>query len=330
MATKSAWPGSRTQWGCFVEVRILVVEDDDLQRDVLVRLLDSHDYTVESASDGLEALRLIRASNFDIVLTDLSMPEVNGMAAAKLINEMTHEVVRPKIIALTANPDLVVDTAPDGTALFDAIEQKPWKPQKLLKTLRRFHRAAPRRRRRSSMEERMPPARMPPVLQRPIETKPPVIEELPPEPIRVLVVDDDELFNSMLASILRRRGYDVETAGDGVNGLRLIREFGPDIAILDYKLPDIDGLALAKLTHEAMPSLHWPRLIALTATPETVEGRENGAPSIFDDVIWKAAGPGPIIESVERASVIKKYSRPLGDLAAPSISAEPIFAHSKS
>ena len=297
-----------------MEIRILVVEDDELQREVLARLLDAHDYTVERAADGLEALRMMKAGTYDIVLMDLSMPEVNGMAAAKLISEMTHEAVRPKIIALTSNVELLTSGAIDGAQFFDAVEQKPWKPQKLLKTLRRFHRSSPRRRRRPAMEDRLPPAR---AMIRPRmadEAPPPIQYDPPEEPTRVLVVDDDELFNSMLVSILRRRGYDVETASDGVNGMRLLREFGPDIAILDYKLPDIDGLALAKLTHEALPSLHWPRLIALTATPESVETREGGAPSIFDDVIWKAAGPGPIIESVERASVIKKYSRPLADM----------------
>ena len=173
------------------------------------------------------------------------------------------------------------------------------------------------------MEDRLPPNRMSNRPRLTEESAPPIHYDPPEEPTRVLVVDDDELFNSMLVSILRRRGYDVETATDGVNGMRLLREFGPDIAILDYKLPDIDGLALAKLTHEALPSLHWPRLIALTATPESVESRETGAPSIFDDVIWKAAGLGPIIESVERASVIKKYSRPLADMpAAPTASDE--------
>ena len=299
-----------------MEIRILVVEDDEMQREVLVRLLDAHDYTVERAADGLEALRLMKASSFDIVLMDLSIPEINGTAAAKLISEMTHEAVRPKIIALTSNVDLLESGAIDGAQFFDAVEQKPWKPQKLLKTLRRFHRSSPRRRRRPAMEDRLPPARAT-TRPRPAEEATPQIQyEAPEEPTRVLVVDDDELFNSMLVSILRRRGYDVESASDGVNGMRLLREFGPDIAILDYKLPDIDGLALAKLTHEALPSLHWPRLIALTATPESVETREGGAPSIFDDVIWKAAGPGPIIESVERASVIKKYSRPLADMAA--------------
>ena len=293
-----------------------------MQREVLVRLLDAHDYTVERASDGLEALRMVKAGSYDIVLMDLSMPEVNGTAAAKLIAEMTHEAVRPKIIALTSNPDLLESGTLDGMQFFDGVEQKPWKPQKLLKTLRRFHRSSPRRRRRVAMEDRLPPARAATRPRLMEDVAPPIQYDPPEEPTRVLVVDDDELFNSMLVSILRRRGYDVETATDGVNGMRLLREFGPDIAILDYKLPDIDGLALAKLTHEALPSLHWPRLIALTATPESVETRESGAPSIFDDVIWKAAGPGPIIESVERASVIKKYSRPLADMPAAVPAAE--------
>jgi CheY-like chemotaxis protein len=294
-----------------------------MQREVLVRLLDAHDYAVDRAANGLEALRMVKASSYDIVLMDLSMPEINGTAAAKLISEMTHEAVRPKIIALTNNVDLAQSSNADGMHFFDAIEQKPWKPQKLLKTLRRFHRASPRRRRRPAMEDRLPPNRMFNRPRLPEESAPPIQYDPPDEPTRVLVVDDDELFNSMLVSILRRRGYDVEAATDGVNGMRLLREFGPDIAILDYKLPDIDGLALAKLTHEALPSLHWPRLIALTATPESVESRETGAPSIFDDVIWKAAGPGPIIESVERASVIKKYSRPLADMpAAPAATDE--------
>jgi len=63
--------------------RILVVEDEPGVRRVLVDLLTEHGYTVEEATDGAEGLRRCEASRFDLVITDISMPQASGWTIAE-------------------------------------------------------------------------------------------------------------------------------------------------------------------------------------------------------------------------------------------------------
>lgn len=60
---------------------------------------------------------------------------------------------------------------------------------------------------------------------------------------RVLIVDDEELIRSGLAAVLGHRGVDVVgTAGDGRAGVALARELGPDVVLMDLRMPGWDGL----------------------------------------------------------------------------------------
>ncbi|MCB9585001.1 MAG: sigma-54-dependent Fis family transcriptional regulator [Polyangiaceae bacterium] len=61
---------------------------------------------------------------------------------------------------------------------------------------------------------------------------------------RVLVVDDEENLRLVLRTLLKRNGYEVETAGDGEEALTLVDSFGPDVVITDVRMPKLDGLDL--------------------------------------------------------------------------------------
>ncbi|MDQ1565040.1 MAG: two-component system, OmpR family, response regulator [Actinomycetota bacterium] len=61
-------------------------------------------------------------------------------------------------------------------------------------------------------------------------------------PIRAVVVDDEDSLTDLLSMALRYEGWDVRLAPDGQKALSVVREFRPDIIVLDIMLPDIDGL----------------------------------------------------------------------------------------
>src|SRR4051794_41972358 len=63
---------------------------------------------------------------------------------------------------------------------------------------------------------------------------------------RVLVVEDDPDTEQMLTMILRSEGYDVLSAGNGPLGLEMLRKMGPDLVILDWMLPGMDGLEVCR------------------------------------------------------------------------------------
>ncbi len=61
---------------------------------------------------------------------------------------------------------------------------------------------------------------------------------------RVLVVDDEENLRVLLRTLLRRQGYEVETAGSGEEALVLVESFGPDFVLTDVRMPQMGGLDL--------------------------------------------------------------------------------------
>ena len=70
----------------------------------------------------------------------------------------------------------------------------------------------------------------------------------PRKPYRVLVVDDESEVTDLLASELEKRGYSVARAYDGVTGLALAKVTAPDVVLLNYLMPRMDGFqVLAEL-----------------------------------------------------------------------------------
>jgi two-component system NtrC family sensor kinase len=63
----------------------------------------------------------------------------------------------------------------------------------------------------------------------------------PGSPGRILVVDDDQSFTKGLAQLLRRDGYSVDAAENGVAGLRQLQAYGYDVLVVDLRMPDLDG-----------------------------------------------------------------------------------------
>ncbi|WP_310494007.1 PAS domain S-box protein [Dechloromonas sp.] len=82
--------------------RVLVVEDERINRDIAVELLTSVGLEVVTAENGLLAVDRYKQSNFDLILMDIQMPELNGLDATRQIRTLENGASIP-IIALTAN-----------------------------------------------------------------------------------------------------------------------------------------------------------------------------------------------------------------------------------
>jgi len=73
--------------------------------------------------------------------------------------------------------------------------------------------------------------------------------------IRVLVADDDNAQRFMLEEIMKREGYEVVSAQDGVEAVTKVREEDFDLAILDIKMPRMDGIQALREIHFIRPHL---------------------------------------------------------------------------
>jgi DNA-binding response OmpR family regulator len=70
----------------------------------------------------------------------------------------------------------------------------------------------------------------------------------------VLVVEDEKLLNWSLASSLSKWGFEVQPVFTGTDAVAQLEKSGFDIILLDYQLPDLDGLAVARLVREKQPN----------------------------------------------------------------------------
>ncbi|WP_432546188.1 response regulator transcription factor [Kineococcus sp. SYSU DK004] len=102
-------------------------------------------------------------------------------------------------------------------------------------------------------------------------------------PLRVLVVDDEATLSELLSMTLRYEGWEVRTAGNGLDAVRAARDFRPDAVVLDIMLPDIDGLeVLRRLRADATEV----PVLFLTAK-DAVEDRVAGLTAGGDDYVTK-------------------------------------------
>ena len=122
-------------------------------------------------------------------------------------------------------------------------------------------------------------------------------------PSRILIAEDDEVQGLLLRTAVVRRGYQVDMVSDGLEAVRRLRSGDYEFALLDYSLPELDGLAAARLTQDLLAEHRRPRLIAITASAEQLEQRDNqaGRSPSFDVIVSKASGFPAVLKSIEAA-----------------------------
>mgnify|MGYP005838214603 CR=1 FL=1 len=109
----------------------------------------------------------------------------------------------------------------------------------------------------------------------------------------ILIVEDEEAQRSLLAGLLRKEGYGVEEAGNGAGAFEQFRAKTIDLALLDVKLPDMDGLSLLKGLKEINPEVEVIMITAFGSIENAVSALKSGAseyltkPIDLDDLLFK-------------------------------------------
>ena len=102
-------------------------------------------------------------------------------------------------------------------------------------------------------------------------------------PLRVLVVDDEQMLTDLLSMALRMEGWDVRAAASGFQALQSARDFDPDVMVLDIMMPDLDGMAVL---HRLRQSGNDVPVLFLTAK-DSVGDRVAGLTAGGDDYVTK-------------------------------------------
>ena len=84
------------------EARVLLVDDDLINREVGLIILGEIGWQIDVAANGQEAVDLVVANHYQLILMDMQMPVMNGLEATKIIRQMPNRQLIP-ILAMTAN-----------------------------------------------------------------------------------------------------------------------------------------------------------------------------------------------------------------------------------
>jgi DNA-binding NtrC family response regulator len=210
---------------------ILIVEDEKNVRESLRTWLVELGCQVEVTSDGEEALRQISEKEFDLVILDLRLPGKDGLQVLK-----EARLKKPQLngIIITAYPAAATMAEAMQIGAVDFLS----KPINL------------------------------PKLEKLIQEKTELVK-LRKKPI--LIVDDEASMRESLRDWFLDLGYQVETACDGEEALKLIGDKNYGLLILDLKLPGQDGIEVLKKARKRHPDL---RGIIITAYPSVDTARE--------------------------------------------------------
>ncbi len=101
------------------------------------------DYIVDEVKDGFDALRLVPRADYELVITDINMPDINGLELIHTIRQHARHAHTPLVVITTNDRDRDVERALKLGA--SAVLTKPFTPEDLLETVARVREAARRR-----------------------------------------------------------------------------------------------------------------------------------------------------------------------------------------
>ena len=118
--------------------------------------------------------------------------------------------------------------------------------------------------------------------------------------VKILAVDDEDDVRRLIQIKLKKEGFDVLTAVNGLEGFEKARDEHPDVVLLDVMMPKMDGYtAAAKIKAEVSPAPIVIMLTARGAEADVVEGLTGGA----DDYIVKPFAPRELIARINVALI---------------------------
>jgi CheY-like chemotaxis protein/signal transduction histidine kinase len=233
--------------------RILIVEDDAVQREAVAKLLTSHDVETVTAGTAAECLQRLGEETFDCMVLDLSLPDASGYS---LLETLSHESAYafPPVIVYTGR-ELSADDEQRLRRYSKSIIIKGAKsPERLIDEVSLFlHQVV------SNLPDEQQK------MIRKARNRDAILEGR-----RILVVEDDVRNVYALTNILEPRGAIIEVARNGREAIEALKAAGSqlgsaiDLVLMDVMMPVMDGLAATK---EIRSNPDWRRLpvIALTA-----------------------------------------------------------------
>jgi CheY-like chemotaxis protein len=244
---------------------ILIVDDDPDILEGITAILETQDYRLTTARDGLECMQKIREEPPDLVILDMLMPRMDGFAVIKELRADPEYSGLPIIVLTTVIEDAAYRRYELETGLSmdvaDFIE-KPAPPAELLR-------------------------RVSAIVDQPY----------------ILIADDDPDILEAITTVLRSVPYQVATARNGEQCLAMVRQRKPDVLILDLLMPKMDGFAVIRELQND-PSYQSLPIAVLTTVVEDASRRryelETGRDLRVSTYLQKPIAPDVMIRTISK------------------------------
>ena len=199
----------------FFSKNLLVVDDNKMNLKLASKIFSKMGHVVTLAESGEESLKLIEENEFDLVFMDMQMPGMSGVETTVKLREMK---VSTPIVALTANA-FDSDRQQCLAAGMDDFTTKPLRRGELHKIIYKY-----------------------------TKVKDNYLEK------RLLIVEDDKTTSMVIEALVKNNfsGMTIKKAFDGLEAMAMIGSFVPHVIILDFMLPEMDGLKVMEFlnSHE--------------------------------------------------------------------------------
>ena len=267
--------------------RILVVDDNLTNRRILQVQLENWRLSPVMACSASEALDFLERKGFDLIVTDMQMPEMDGVGFASLVKQ--RNAVLP-IILLSSIGD---ETRSKFPHLFSSVLTKPVKQDQLCRAIQ------------MGLEQ----------VSDVLEQAEPVRDVLLDEqfalayPIQILIAEDNLINQKLIVKILMKLGYRPEIAQNGREVLSMLQRSSFDLILMDVQMPEMDGLEATRIIRTT--EVRQPAIVAMTANA-MAEDRETCLSVGMDNYLPKPLHIPSLIE-VLKAIGKSRFERALLD-----------------
>jgi len=192
--------------------RILLVDDSAMIRKYMIKVLDPLNVEIVEADDGQQGMELVPLMNFDLIITDIDMPVMNGIEFCQKLKKDPETRKIPVLMVSLLDSDEDIDRGfQAGASIYLS---KTEVQEKLCE----------------SVEE---------AISKSAIRKNQVIA----------VVDDSKIIRNIVEDGLAQSGFNVKTAENGKKGLELIRSFRPNLILSDIDMPVMNGFEFCEAVH---------------------------------------------------------------------------------
>lgn len=255
--------------------KVLVIDDNSTNRSILKNQMEQWKLVPTLAESGEQALTILsEGESFDLVVTDMQMPEMDGMELAKAIRKRNLTI---PIVLLSSIGD---ESCKSHTELFSSVLTKPVRQATLHK-----HIVSHLKQQNTTIVEKT------------ASKKTLSLEFSQKYPLNILITEDNPVNQKLAERVLTKLGYSPSKALNGKEAVDAVRQNQYDIILMDVQMPVMDGLEATQ--NIRLLKKYQPVIIAMTAN--AMQGdREKCIAAGMDDYISKPIRPEDLVKMLEK------------------------------